>query len=158
MNKTNAMRILETEGIEFEAFEYDFEDCQAGQMALHSAEVSGIPPEQVFKTIVMRNEHREVFVFCVPANTTVNPKKARAITSSKEIDSVKPEELLGLTGYMRGGCSPLGMKKKYPTYIDETAILFDWICVSAGVRGMHLKVNGEKLAEVCGAELAELTL
>lgn len=158
MNKTNAMRILETEGIEFEAFEYDFEDCKAGQMALHSAEVSGIPPEQVFKTIVMRNEHSQIFVFCVPANTTVNPKKARALTSSKEINSVKPEELLNLTGYVRGGCSPLGMKKKYPTYIDETAILFDWICVSAGVRGMHLKVNGEALAKVCDAELAELTL
>lgn len=158
MNKTNAMRILENAGIDYEAFEYKYEDCKAGTLALHSAEISGIPLEQVFKTIVMRNEHKQIFVFCVPADKTVNLKKARALTNSKEIDSVKPEELLNLTGYMRGGCSPLGMKKKYPIYIEESAILFDWICVSAGVRGMHLKVNGEKLAQVCGAIFADLTL
>ncbi len=112
MHKTNAMRILESEGIEFEAFEYEFEDAKAGELALHSAQASGIPAEQVFKTIVMRNEHKQIFVFCVPANTTVNPKKARTLTGSKEINSVKPEELLSLTGYVRGGCSPLGMKKQ----------------------------------------------
>ena len=158
IKKTNAMRILETENVKYEAFEYEYEETSAGELALHSAEVTGIPPEQVFKTIVMRNEHNQIYVFCVPANTTVNLKKVRMLTNSKEINSVKPTELLNLTGYVRGGCSPLGMKKKYPTYIDESAILYDWICVSAGVRGMHLKLNGETLAKVCDAGLAELTL
>ena len=163
MNKTNAMRILENAKIEYEAFEYEvdekeYEKTPAGSLALHSAQACGFPPEQVFKTIVMRNEHKQIFVFCVPSNTTVNLKKVRTLTNSKEINSVKPEELLSLTGYVRGGCSPLGMKKIYPIFIDETAILFDFIFVSAGVRGTHLKLNGEDLAKVCNAEFAELTL
>ncbi len=156
MNKTNAMRILETEGIPFSTREYEFSEDQLD--AIHAAKAAGLPAEQVFKTIVMRNERNEIYVFCVPAETTVNLKKVRSLTSSKDINPVKPQELLGLTGYIRGGCSPLGMKKKYKTYIDETAVLFDEIYVSAGQRGVQIAVNGEKLADVCNAELAELTL
>ena len=156
MVKTNAMRILETAGIPFSTKQYEFSEDQLD--AVHAAASAGLPVEQVFKTIVMRNERNEIYVFCVPAETTVNLKKVRALTSSKDINPVKPQELLGLTGYIRGGCSPLGMKKKYPTFIDETAILFDEIYVSAGQRGMQIAVNGEKLAEVCNGTLAELTL
>lgn len=154
--KTNAMRILETEGIPFRTAEYEFDEEHLD--ALHASEGVGIPAEQVFKTIVMRNEHNTIYVFCVPANTTVNLKMVRQLTSSKDINPVKPQELLGLTGYIRGGCSPLGMKKKYKTYIDETAILFDEISVSAGMRGQQIIVNGERLAAVCEAELVALTL
>ena len=150
------MRILETEGIPFSTREYEFSEDQLD--AIHAAKAAGLPAEQVFKTIVMRNERNEIYVFCVPAETTVNLKKVRSLTSSKDINPVKPQELLGLTGYIRGGCSPLGMKKKYKTYIDETAVLFDEIYVSAGQRGVQIAVNGEKLADVCNAELAELTL
>ena len=154
--KTNAIRILEQKNIPFETKSYEFDEEFSD--AETAAQKVGLPPEQVFKTIVMRNEHKQIFVFCVPANSEVNLKKVRALTGSKEIAPVKQNELLGLTGYIRGGCSPLGMKKKYPTFIDETAILFDEIYVSAGQRGQQIAVNGEKLAEVCGAELAELTL
>lgn len=156
MTKTNAMRILETENVPFEVHTYEFDEENLD--AQHAAASAGLPPEQVFKTIVMRNERNEIYVFCVPATTTVNLKKVRALTSSKDINPVHPQELLKLTGYIRGGCSPLGMKKKYPTYIDETAILFDTIFVSAGQRGLQLGVNGEQLASVTGAELTELTL
>lgn len=154
--KTNAMRILEAEQIPFRTANYDFDEEHLD--ALHAADEVGIPAEQVFKTIVMRNEHNTVFVFCVPANTTVNLKMVRSLTQSKDVNPVKPQELLGLTGYIRGGCSPLGMKKKYQTFIDETAILFDEISVSAGMRGVQIIVNGELLAKACGAELAALTL
>lgn len=156
MTKTNAMRILETENVPFEVHTYEFDEENLD--AQHAAASAGLPPEQVFKTIVMRNERNEIYVFCVPATTTVNLKKVRALTGSKDINPVHPQELLKLTGYIRGGCSPLGMKKKYPTYIDETAILFDTIFVSAGQRGLQLGVNGEQLASVTGAELTELTL
>lgn len=156
MTKTNAMRILETENVPFEVHTYEFDEENLD--AQHAAASAGLPPEQVFKTIVMRNERNEIYVFCVPATTTVNLKKVRALTNSKDINPVHPQELMKLTGYIRGGCSPLGMKKKYPTYIDETAILFDIIFVSAGQRGLQLGVNGEQLASVTGAELTELTL
>ncbi|MCQ2613697.1 MAG: Cys-tRNA(Pro) deacylase [Treponemataceae bacterium] len=154
--KTNAMRILEAAGIPYstKTYEVDLENLDA----IHASQSAGLPPEQVFKTIVMRNERNEIYVFCVPATTTVNLKKVRSLTSSKEIGPVKPTELLGLTGYIRGGCSPLGMKKKFPTFIDETAVLFDEIYVSAGVRGEQIAVNGETLASLCEAPLESLTL
>ena len=154
--KTNAIRILEQKNIPFEtkSYEYDEEVSDAET----AAKKVNLPPEQVFKTIVMRNEHKQIYVFCVPANSEVNLKKVRAITGSKEIAPVKQNELLGLTGYIRGGCSPLGMKKKYPTFFDETAILFDAIAISAGQRGLQIFANAEKLAEAAEAEFAELTL
>lgn len=156
VKKTNAMRILESQNIDYQVKEYEFDENHIDAVSV--AEKSGIAKEQVFKTIVMRNESNEVFVFCVPSTTEVNPKKIRTLTKSKDIAPVKQTELLGLTGYIRGGCSPLGMKKKYKTYIDETAILFDWISVSAGQRGLQLLVNAEKLASAADAEFAELTL
>ncbi len=154
--KTNAMRILETAGISFSTKTYAVDENNLD--AMHAADSAGLPPDQVFKTIVMRNERNEIYVFCVPAPTTVNLKKVRALTDSKDINPVKPQELMGLTGYIRGGCSPLGMKKHYPTFIDETAILFDEIYVSGGQRGLQICVNGEQLAQVVEAQLVELTL
>ena len=154
--KTNAMRILEQRAVPFETREYEFEEEFSDAVTV--AAKTNMPPEQVFKTIVMRNEHKNIFVFCVPANCEVNLKKARAVTHSKEIAPVKPVELLGLTGYIRGGCSPLGMKKKYTVFFDETAQLFDVIAVSAGVRGMQILCAAEKLAAAAGADFADITL
>lgn len=154
--KTNAIRILEQKNIPFETKSYDFDENFSD--AQTAAQKVGLPPEQVFKTIVMRNEHKQIFVFCVPANSEVNLKKVRALTGSKEIAPVKQNELLDLTGYIRGGCSPLGMKKKYTTFFDETAILFDAIAISAGQRGLQIFANAEKLTEAAEAEFAELTL
>lgn len=154
--KTNAMRILESANIPFRVLTYDFDEENLD--AIHAANEVGLPVEQVFKTIIMRNERNEVYVFCVPASSTVNLKIVRGLTKSKDINPVKPNELMNLTGYIRGGCSPLGMKKHYPTLIDETCILFDEISVSAGLRGMQIVANPEKLADIIPADIASLTL
>lgn len=152
--KTNAMRILENLSIPYEVREYEY-DAENSD-AVTAAKKTGLPPEQVFKTIVMRNNNKEIFVFCVPADQEVNLKKVRMLTNSKEMLPVKQNELLGLTGYIRGGCSPLGMKRKYTTFIDETAQLFDFISVSAGQRGRQILVKAENLAAAANARFAEL--
>ena len=152
--KTNAMRILENLSIPYEVREYEYDEENSD--AVTAAKKTGLPPEQVFKTIVMRNNNKEIFVFCVPADQEVNLKKVRMLTNSKEMLPVKQNELLGLTGYIRGGCSPLGMKRKYTTFIDETAQLFDFISVSAGQRGRQILVKAENLAAAANARFAEL--
>ena len=152
--KTNAMRILENLSIPYEVREYEYDEENSD--AVSAAKKTGLPPEQVFKTIVMRNNNKEIFVFCVPADQEVNLKKVRMLTNSKEMLPVKQNELLGLTGYIRGGCSPLDMKRKYTTFIDETAQLFDFISVSAGQRGRQILVKAENLAAAANARFAEL--
>ena len=152
--KTNAMRILETLSIPYRVVEYQFDEENSD--AVTAAKKTGLPPEQVFKTIVMRNNNKEIFVFCVPADQEVNLKKVRMLTNSKEILPVKQAELLALTGYIRGGCSPLGMKRKYTTYIDETAQLCDFIAVSAGQRGRQILLKADDLAKAADACFVEL--
>ncbi|MFA6689061.1 MAG: Cys-tRNA(Pro) deacylase [Sphaerochaetaceae bacterium] len=155
IKKTNAMRILESLGIDYEVRTYEWDDEHLD--AVHASEAAGLEAEQVFKTIVMRNIRNEVFVFCLPAEFEISLKKARAVTGSKDIDLIKTSELLPLTGYVRGGCSPLGMKKKYPTYIEELALLQDYIFVSAGQRGVQLKVSPDDLARATDAIFADFT-
>ncbi|MDF2951514.1 MAG: ybaK/ebsC protein [Anaerocolumna sp.] len=155
MIKTNAMRLLDQVKIEYQTIEYQVdEDNLAGE---HVASQIGVPLEQVFKTLVAKGEKKGIMVFCIPVNTELNLKKAATVTGDKKIELVHVKDLLGLTGYIRGGCSPIGMKKKYPTYMDETAILFDTIAVSAGVRGCQLILNPEDLADYVGASLCDLT-
>ncbi len=145
MIKTNAMRLLEQAGIEYNAIEYEVDESDlSGE---HVASITGIPMEQVFKTLVAKGEKQGIMVFCIPVNTELNLKKAASVVKDKKIELVHVKDLLGLTGYIRGGCSPIGMKKKYPTYIDETAILYDLICISAGVRGCQIQINPDKLVE-----------
>jgi len=145
MIKTNAMRLLEQVGIEFNTVEYEVDENDlSGE---HVASITGIPMEQVFKTLVAKGEKRGIMVFCIPVNTELNLKKAASVVKDKKIELVHVNDLLGLTGYIRGGCSPIGMKKKYPTYIDETAMLFDWIGISAGVRGCQILINPDKLVD-----------
>lgn len=154
--KTNAMRLLEQAHIEYRTIEYEVdEDNLAGE---HVANVTGIPFEQCFKTLVAKGEKRGIMVFCIPVDTELNLKKVASIVGDKKIELVHVKELLGLTGYIRGGCSPIGMKKNYKTFIDETAILFDEISISAGVRGCQLIVNPEKLIQFVNAKECELTL
>jgi len=154
IKKTNAMRVLETGGIAFTPVEYAVDPDNLDAMTASAK--AGLDPEKVFKTIVMRTDSNEICVFCVPAPREVNLKKARAATRAKEVLPVKETELLGLTGYIRGGCSPLAMKRQYRTFIDETAILFDAISVSGGVRGLQLLVDPDGLARVCRAEFADI--
>ncbi len=156
MNKTNAMRMLDAAKIDYRIFEYEVDESDLS--GVHIASQIGLPVEQVFKTIVLRGDKKGLSVFCVPAAEEIDLKKAARITGDKKIEPVHVKELLSLTGYIRGGCSPIGMKKKFPTYIDETAILFDEITVSAGVRGCQLLLKVDALAAFTEAELADFTV
>lgn len=155
IKKTNAMRILESMEIPYEIKTYEWDDEHLD--AVHASQAAGLDPEQVFKTIVLKNARNEVYVFCLPAQFEISLKKARSITGSKDIDLIRMSELQPLTGYIRGGCSPLGMKKHYPTYIEELALLQDHIYVSAGQRGMQLKVAPQDLVRAADAQFADFT-
>lgn len=155
MVKTNAMRLLDGAKIKYRAIEYEYDENNlAGTLV---ADEVGLPYDQVFKTLVAKGEKRGFLVFCIPVNEELDLKKAAKVCGDKKIEMLPVKDLLTTTGYIRGGCSPIGMKKKFPTYIDETAILFDEISVSAGVRGCQILINPEELVSFTSAELAELT-
>lgn len=156
MAKTNAMRLLDQAGISYKAMEYEVdEDNLAGE---HVAESIGIPPDQVFKTLVAKGEKRGFAVFCIPVNMELDLRKAALAIEDKKVEMLHVKDLHPTTGYIRGGCSPIGMKKKFPTYMDETAILFDEITVSAGIRGCQLCIPREKLIEFIDAVLCDVTV
>lgn len=156
IQKTNAMRILESHGIAFECSSYKVDEEHLD--AVTAATKLGLDPSRVFKTIVMRTDSNEIVVFCVPAPVEVNLKKARSACGAKDIGPVKPTELLGLTGYIRGGCSPIGMRKQYRTFVDETVILHDTVYISAGIRGQQLIVTPEDLVSATNAIVCDLAL
>ena len=160
MKKTNAMRILDGLKIKYETLSYedDGEHELSRGAAENIAAKLGINPAACFKTIVMRNESKQIFVFCQSAIHEINRKKARNASASKEINPVKPDELLALTGYIRGGCSPLGMKKKFPTFIDQTALDFEKIYISAGVRGQQIVISPADLLKATDAQSVDLVL
>jgi Cys-tRNA(Pro)/Cys-tRNA(Cys) deacylase len=155
MIKTNVMRLLDQAGIPYQAIEYEVDENNLG--GEHVAELIGMPPEQVFKTLVAKGDKKGFVVFCIPVNTELDLKKAAANVGDKKIEMLHVKDLLGTTGYIRGGCSPIGMKKKFPTFMDETAILFNEITVSAGVRGCQLCIPREKLVEYIDATLCDVT-
>lgn len=160
MKKTNAMRILDGLKIAYTAHEYadDGEHELERGAAEKTAEKLGIDPACVFKTIVMQTESKEVVVFCQSALYEINLKKARNACGAKEVTPVKPADLLGLTGYIRGGCSPLGMKRKYRTFIDSTAENFEKIFISAGLRGEQIELAPADLVKAADAVLCDLVL
>ncbi|MCI5606232.1 MAG: Cys-tRNA(Pro) deacylase [Treponema sp.] len=160
MQKTNAMRILEKNNIPFEtsSYEDDGEHVLEKGAALRIAEKLGVDPMTIFKTIVMRTDTKEICVFCESATSEINLKKARQAAGCKEINPVKPEELLGLTGYIRGGCTPIGMKKQFRTFIDEQILLHEKVCISGGQRGLQIKIAPEDLIKVTGAVTVDLEL
>ncbi|MDL2229094.1 Cys-tRNA(Pro) deacylase [Treponema sp. OttesenSCG-928-L16] len=155
MAKTNVMRLLDAAGISYSVKEYDFDENDLS--GLNAAKHSGIPPEQVFKTLVLRGGSGAYYVFCIPVSEELDLKKAAAAAHEKKIDLIPVKDLLPLTGYVRGGCSPIGMKKAFPLFIDETAGLFDAVSVSAGIRGLQILVSPEDLAAFTGALTADLT-
>lgn len=152
--KTNAIRIVQQAKIACrEAFyEYDEKDLSG----VHAAEAIGMPQEQVFKTLVARGSKGGIMVFCIPVCCEMDLKKAAKIAGEKSIEMVPVKELLSLTGYIRGGCSPVGMKKKYPTFIEESCILYDEIAVSAGERGHQMILDPQALMDLTGAQAADL--
>lgn len=155
LNKTNAMRMLEAAGIAFRTAEYEVDENDLSGM--HVANQLGQPPEQVFKTLVLKGEKKGYLVCCIPVNEELDLKKAAKAFGDKKAEMLPLKDLLNVTGYIRGGCSPVGMKKKFPTIIDETAILFDEIAVSAGVRGAQIIIEPNALCEFVQAEFAEIT-
>ncbi|MBQ0070451.1 MAG: Cys-tRNA(Pro) deacylase [Spirochaetales bacterium] len=153
--KTNAMRILDALQIPYTTAEYEVDEEHLD--AIHASESAGLDPEQVFKTIVMKNSSNQLFVFCLPAEFSISMEKARALTGSKDIDLLKMTELQKYTGYIRGGCSPLGMIRKYPTFIEEMALLQEKVYVSAGLRGYQLCLSPDDLARAAEATFADFT-
>lgn len=136
VNKTNAVRLVEKAGYSCEEAFYEFNEKDLNGM--HAAEAIGLPPEQVFKTLVARGMHTGIHIFCIPVCCELDLKSAAKAAGDKKMELVSVKELLNLTGYIRGGCSPIGMKKKYPTHIDETCQLYEKIAVSAGERGHQM--------------------
>lgn len=154
MKKTNAARLLDAKSIHYEFVEYEVDETDLS--ATNLAKKIGENIEQIFKTLVLRGDKTGVFVSVIPGNAEVDLKKAAKISGNKNCAMVQQKELLPLTGYIRGGCSPLGMKKTYPIYIHETCQLFGHIFISAGQRGLQLKINPEDLIKVTGAVVCDL--
>jgi Cys-tRNA(Pro)/Cys-tRNA(Cys) deacylase len=154
INKTNAARILDRHNIKYNLVEYqvDEEDLSA----VHVASLLGQDVGQVFKTLVLRGDKTGVFICIIPGGDEVDLKKAAKASGNKNCAMIPMKEILGLTGYIRGGCSPLGMKKDYPTYIDEQCVLYDTIFISAGIRGMQIEIAPGDLNTAVGCEVCEL--
>lgn len=151
---TNAVRLVRSAGFACEEafYEYDENDLNGN----HAASALCMPPEQVFKTLVARGARTGINVFCIPVCCELDLKLAAKAAKDKNMELIPVKELLPLTGYIRGGCSPIGMKKKYPTYIDETCQLYDRIAVSAGERGHQMLVSYEAIVSLANAELADI--
>lgn len=154
--KTNAVRLVQQAGIPCREAFYAFDEQDLS--GIHAADAVGMPREQVFKTLLARGERTGIHVFCIPVCCELDLKKAAKAAGDKNMALIGVKELLPLTGYIRGGCSPVGMKKRYPTHFDETCILFDEIAVSAGARGHQMIVPPEPLASLVGATMNDLTI
>ena len=153
MLKTNVLRILDKENIKYNSREYDDEITDAVEVA----KAVNKNPEEVFKTLVTEANNHEHYVFVIPSLMTLDLKKAAKAAGVKSISLIHQKELLPLTGYIHGGCSPIGMKKLFPTFIDETAILYDSIVFSAGKRGLQVELPVQELCTLIGAKLADIS-
>ena len=152
--KTNAVRLVQQAGIPCKEcfYEYDENDLSG----THIADQIGLPYEMVFKTIVTKGDKNGYAVFCIPCHLEINLKRAASATGNKKLEPVQVKELLGLTGYIRGGCSPVGMKKKFPTYFDKSVEAEERITVSSGVRGAQLILSPTELIKYLGAKIADV--
>ena len=155
MTKTNAMRLLEAAKIPFDIMEYEVDESDLSGNSI--AKKTGKDPSQVFKTLVFSGEKNGFGVCCIPTCEELDLKKTAKAFGEKKVEMIHVKDLLKTTGYIRGGCSPVGMKKQFVTVIDETAELFDKIYISAGVRGTMLGISPQALAEYIGAKFADVT-
>ena len=153
--KTNAMRQLDAAKIPYTACAYEVDENDLS--GTHIADRIGLPYEQVFKTIVTRGDKTGYLVFCIPCHKEIDLKRAAAVTGNKRVEPVHVKELLPLTGYIRGGCSPIGMKKKFPTYFDISLTQQERITVSGGVRGIQLWLRSEDILRFTQGEAVALT-
>ena len=155
MKKTNAARLLDAHGISYELAAYEVDESDLSAVTL--AKKIGQDVEQIFKTLVLRGDKNGVLVVVIPGNAEMDLKKAARLSGNKNVAMVQQKELLGLTGYIRGGCSPLGMKRPYPVFIDESCLLFDCIFISAGQRGLQIKIRPEDLIKIIDPVLGDVT-
>ena len=154
--KTNVMRLLDKAKIQYEAKEYPVdEDDLSGS---HAADLMGVDHGSMFKTLVLKGEKTGFLVCCIPVDDEVDLKKAAKAAGDKKVEMLPMKELLSTTGYIRVGCSPIGMKKRFPTFIDPSAFQYEKIAVSAGMRGVQVILSPADLAEYVGATTTELTL
>lgn len=156
MSKTNAIRLIEQAGLPFRCTSYDYDESDLSGMK--AASEIGMPPNQVFKTLVARGDKDGILVFCIPVCCSLDLKLAAKASLNKSVEMIPVKDLLPLTGYIRGGCSPIGMKKLYPTYIDETAQLYDEIAVSAGIRGQQIILSPSDLIDYVNMTVCDLTV
>ena len=154
MGKTNVIRLIESERIAYAIKEYEVDENDLS--GVHVAIQLGQPVEQVFKTLVLKGEQKGYLVCCIPVAAELDLKKVAKATGDKKVEMIPMRDLLMVTGYIRGGCSPIGMKKKLPTLIDETCELFDIIAISAGVRGMQVLLNPQDLINYIEAQPTDL--
>ena len=152
--KTNAMRILDRMKIPYTHYTYECDEFIDGMQIV---EKLNLKPEQVYKTLVTQGHSKAYFVFVIPVAEELDLKKAAKAVGEKSLEMIHVKDINQITGYIRGGCSPIGMKKSFPTYIDETALLFDKITVSAGVRGIQLYLDPNALIDFVHAETGDLT-
>ena len=154
--KTNVMRMLDAAKIAYQPLEYEVDENNLA--GTHIADEIGLPYEKVYKTLVARGDKTGPVVFIIPSDLEIDLKKSARVTGNKRIEMIHVKDLLTLTGYIRGGCSPIGMKKKFPTYISHFAKDHDEITVSAGVRGIQLLLNTNALIAFVGAKCADITI
>jgi Cys-tRNA(Pro)/Cys-tRNA(Cys) deacylase len=155
MKKTNAARILDRVKISYELIEYEVDETDLS--AVHLADTAGVPITRVFKTLVLEGDKTGNFVCIIPGDKEIDLKKAAHASANKKVAMIKMKDIEPLTGYIRGGCSPLGMKKNFPVYIDQSAFEQSFIYISAGVRGMQIKLLPTDLLMVCKANKVEIT-
>lgn len=148
------MRLLDAAGIEYIPGEYEVDENNLS--GSHAADMMGVEHDSMYKTLVLKGEKKGYLVCCIPVDEELDLKKVAKAAGDKKVEMIHMKDLLPLTGYIRGGCSPVGMKKRFPTYIEETAILYDRIAVSAGQRGVQISVEPDKLAGYLEAEFAPL--
>lgn len=154
MSKTNAVRIIEAHKIPFSISTYEVNEADLS--GIYVAEKINADPDTVFKTLVANDEKNNIIVYSISVTQELDLKKAARASGSKKIEMVKVKDIFPLTGYQRGGCSPIGMKKQFTFFIDETSLLFDQIYISAGKRGMQLKLSPEDLINITGGSTADL--
>ncbi|WP_408608441.1 Cys-tRNA(Pro) deacylase [Caminicella sporogenes] len=154
MKKTNAMRILEQKKINYNMITYDNNDGKIDGMSV--AKKIGKEPDVVYKTLVVKGNSKNIYVFIVPVNTELDLKKAAKAAGEKKVELVSVKDILKLTGYIRGGCSPIGMKKHYKTFIDLSALNIEKIIVSGGKIGIQIELEVDELAKVTGAEFVDI--
>ncbi len=154
LEKTNAARLLDRAKIAYELVPYTVDENDLS--AIKVAASLGQPIERVYKTLVLKGDRNGHFVCIIQGDKEVNLKAAAKVSGNKSAEMIPMKELLPTTGYIRGGCTPIGMKKRFPTFIDATCTAFDYIYISAGVRGLQLKIDPKPLIEYVDAVVAEL--